>query len=401
MLLEELRKGSFKSLYIEPNKIIFVLNIEKLEKIMNSDKKNTDPGLFDTLRDDLKKGGFKNNLTSDYSDLKEFFLNDERKNRLAKMGKFKRFFYMVWWLLKELLLKLNPTRRLILIIGIIFLVSAGRFGINGENVDFNYNTAVLGGIIILFILMLELKDKLLAKDELSAGKSVQVALMSERSPKVNGWNIWLFTQPANDVGGDLVDFVKLGNKKFGITLADVSGKGLAAALLMAKLQTIIRAFAPDFSNLSELGSKINNVFHKDILPNSFASMVHIQIEENNGNIEVLNAGHPPPILIRNNDIKELKKGNVALGLTGTSKYHTENLEIEDGDFLLVYSDGVSEACNSNLEFFGVERLKKFLTTTTYSLPEQLGQKLLNYIYNFIGDNKKSDDLSIVILQKTK
>jgi len=367
----------------------------------NNYKKNTDPGLLNTLRDDFKKGGFKNNLSSDYSDLKEFFLNDERKKRLAGMGKFKRFFYMGWWLLKELLLKLNPTRRLILIFGILLLLSAGRFGINGQNVDFNYNTAVLGGIIILFILMLELKDKLLAKDELSAGKSVQVALMSERSPKVHGWNIWLFTEPANDVGGDLVDFVQLGNNRFGITLADVSGKGLPAALLMAKLQTIIRAFASDFSNLAEFGLKINNVFHKDILPNSFASMVHIQIEKDKGNIEVLNAGHLPPIFIKGEGIKELKKGNVALGLAGNSKYSTENLDMEEGDFLLVYSDGVSEACNTNLEFFGVDRIKKFLTATTYSSPEQLGQKLLTHIYNFIGENKRSDDLSIVILQKVK
>jgi phosphoserine phosphatase RsbU/P len=369
---------------------------------MNSnDKNNQEPKLFDTLKDDLQKGNFRNDLSTDYSELKEFFLNTERKNRLAGMGKIKRFFVMFWWLLKELLLKLNPTRRLILLIGIILLVSVGRFGVNGDNVNFSSDTSVFGGIIILFILMLELKDKLLAKDELNAGKSVQVALMSERNPKVNGWNIWLFTQPANDVGGDLVDFVKLGNNQFGITLADVSGKGLGAALLMAKLQTIIRAFAPDLAELSSFGEKINKVFHKDILPNSFASMVYLKIEENCGDVEILNAGHLPPLHIKGNQIIELSKGNVALGLSNNSKYNTEKLVMEDSDYLLIYSDGVSEASNLNMEFYGVDRLKNFLKSTTYSSPEILGQRLLNHIYHFIGENKRSDDLSIVILQKTK
>lgn len=366
---------------------------------MKNNNQHKNDKLFDTLKKDISEGGFKSDLTTDFSELKEFFLNSDRKNQLAGMGKFKAFFYMSWWLLKELLLKLNPTRRLVLLIGIILLFSTGHFGVSGSEVNFSSNTSIFGGIIILFVLMLELKDKLLAKDELSAGKSVQSALMSERNPKVNGWNIWLFTQPANDVGGDLVDIVKVNKEKFGITLADVSGKGLAAALLMAKLQTIIRAFAPDFTSVAAFGEKINKVFHKDILPNSFASMAYIQIAENSGSIELLNAGHLPPLLIQAKNIKQLGKGNAALGLMNDSKYHTENLEMSTGDYLLVYSDGVSEARNINSEFFGVERISNFINNTTYNTPEQLGQKLLNHIYSFIGECKRHDDLSIVILKK--
>ncbi len=385
----------------ELNKNKFVLrNKIAVNMPVNNRKNNADPKLFDTIKNDITEGGFSGDLSSDFSDLKEFFLNENRKKQLAGMGKIKRFFYMGWWLLKELLLKLTPTRRLVLLLGIFLLVSPGRCGVTGgEDVNIGANTSIFGGILILFVLMLELKDKLLAKYELNAGKSVQNALMSERNPEVPGWKIWLFTKPANDVGGDLVDIVKISENQHGITLADVSGKGLGAALLMAKLQTMIRAFAPEYSSVEKFAVKINNAFHKDILPNSFASLVYIQLSENNNEIEILNAGHLPPIHISNSLITKLKKGNVALGLAHDSKYSTEKLSLKAGDYLVVYSDGVTEARNSNGNFFGEKRLSDLLTKIQYNSPEQLGQKILQHVEFFIGDAKKHDDLSIVVLKK--
>ncbi|MBK7978655.1 MAG: serine/threonine-protein phosphatase [Ignavibacteriae bacterium] len=366
---------------------------------MNENKNNNERKLYETLRNDISEGGFSTNISKDFGELKEFFLTDGRKTQLAGMGKIKRFFYMFWWILKELLLKLNPTRRLLLVIGFFFLVSAGRFGLNGNNLNFSYDTSVLGGLVILFILMLELKDKLLAKDELNAGKSVQVALMSDKNPKANGWQIWLFTEPANEVGGDLVDFVKTGENKFGITLADVSGKGLAAALLMSKLQTIIRAFAPDAADLAEFGEKINKVFHKDILPNSFASMVYCSIEENINKLEIFNAGHLPPVILKKDEIEILPKGNVALGLSSSAKFTTQNIILETGNCLVIFSDGVTEAKDSNGTFYGTERIYQLLKISSHMSPQQIGERLLNSVRAFIGKEKKHDDLSIVILKK--
>lgn len=359
----------------------------------------TDKKLYNTLKDDISEGGFKNNISTDFEELKEFFLDDERKQRLAGMGKFKRFFYMAWWLLSELLLKLTPTRRLVLVIGILLLVLPGNFGLNGGDVSFSSNTSIFGGILILFVLMLELKDKLLAKDELNAGRTVQNALMSERNPYVPGWKVWLFTQPANDVGGDLVDIVQLENKKHGVTIADVSGKGLGAALLMAKLQTIIRAFTPEHSSLSFLFEKLNSAFHKDIMPNSFASMIYIQITENNSKIDLVNAGHIPPVLIRGNEITSLSKGNVALGLTNNAQFKSESIKLNTNEYFIAFSDGVTEARNSEGKFYGIERLNHLLDKLTYNSPEELGKKILNDVEFFIGEAKKHDDLSVVILKR--
>ena len=355
--------------------------------------------LYDTLKNDISEGGFKGNITTDFEELKEFFLNDERKKRLTGMGKVSRFFYMSWWLLSELLLKLTPARRLVLVFGIALLVLPGRLGMSSSEVDLSTNTSIFGGILILFVLMLELKDKLVAKDELGVGRTVQNALMSERNPIVPGWKIWLFTEPANDVGGDLVDIIELADDKYGVTIADVSGKGLGAALLMAKLQTIIRALSPDYISLSKMFEKVNSTFFKDIMPNSFASLVYIQLFKNNNEIEIVNAGHLPPIIIRDNSINHLEKGNVALGLMGESKFVSEKLLLNNGDYFVAFSDGVTEARNVMGEFFGLEKLSEFIDKATFNSPEELGQKLLLQVKYFIGEAKPHDDLSIVVLKK--
>ena len=367
---------------------------------MTNKPPNSEKKLYQTLRDDIREGGFTKTLSSEFSDVKEYFLNKERKQQLSGMGKVKRFFYMSWWLLKELLFKLTPVRRLLLVIGIFLMMSTGSIGIHGgDSFTVSRDTSFLGGIIILFILMLELKDKLIAKDELSIGKTVQNELTPKCNHTITGWEIWLYTKSANEVGGDLVDIINLGEKKYGITIADVSGKGLGAALLMAKLQTIIRAFAPDYKSISELGEKINNAFYKDILPNSFASMAYFQISENSNSVEILNAGHLPPILLDKRKVTELEKGNIALGLAADSKYNTETIELSEGEYLIVFSDGLTEARNIYGEFFGIERLKIFLQRIDNLSAEQLGQKILNYIRLFIDDAKVHDDLSIVIIRK--
>jgi serine phosphatase RsbU (regulator of sigma subunit) len=358
-------------------------------------KKSDQRKLYDTLKEDISEGGFSSNISNDFEDLKEYFLNEERKKRLAGMGKFKRFFYMAWWLLSELLLKLTPTRRLVLVIGILLLILPGKFGVD----SFSTNTSLFGGIFILFVLMLELKDKLVAKDELGEGRSVQKALMSDISPVVPGWKIWLFTQPANDVGGDLVDIIKLGEGKYGVTIADVSGKGLGAALLMAKLQTIIRALTPEYTSISKLFNKLNYAFHKDILPNSFASMIYVEIFENKDNLNFVNAGHLPPVIIRNREIIELAKGDVALGLAGNSKFKSNKNKLSDGDYFVGFSDGVTEARDISGKFYGVKKLLEFIRNSTYNSPGELGQKILTDVEKFIGAAKTHDDLSIVILKR--
>ena len=124
------------------------------------------------------------------------------------MGHVRRTFRRVFWLIKSLLMKLTPARRILLAIALFLLIPGIHIG-GTEGLRIDVQSPFLSIVIIVIILMLELKDKLVARDELEAGRAVQFALMPPDRPKVPGWDIWLYTQPANDVGGDLVDHLPL------------------------------------------------------------------------------------------------------------------------------------------------------------------------------------------------
>src|SRR2546425_3758516 len=110
--------------------------------------------------------------------------------------------------------------------------------------------------------MLELKDKLLARDEIEIARQVQLALLPSRHPQPDGWSLWSFMRPANDVGADLVDYIELPEGRLGVVLGDVAGEGLGAALLTAKLQATLRALVPPCPALSGLGPQMNDILHR-------------------------------------------------------------------------------------------------------------------------------------------
>jgi serine phosphatase RsbU (regulator of sigma subunit) len=367
----------------------------------NNSSKNNEPRMGKTLRDDIHQVKIKDDLSGAYKDLKEYFLTDERKEKLKTMGNFKKFFIIPWWLLKSLYFKLTPFRRILLVIGIILILLSGNNRIGSENFSIDLvSTAMIAGLIFLFILALELKDKLHAKTELEEGRAVQKALMPETNPEVTGWDIWLYTKPANDVGGDLLDFLKLSEDKFCISVGDVAGKGLSAALLMAKLQSTIRAIVPDYNSLMELGEKINRIFCRDSLPRLFASLIYLELNTQTGKIKILNAGHLPPILIHNNNMEKLKIKSPALGLIPDAIYNEETINLFPLETLIIYSDGLTEARNEMGNFYSEKRLEQLLSEVSNLSSENLGEKMLAEISAFIGKAKTQDDLTIAIIKRT-
>jgi phosphoserine phosphatase RsbU/P len=366
----------------------------------NDTRTNNGQRFSRVLRDDFKNINFSRDIKHEFRELKNFYLSEEQKQRLTEMRRVKGFFYQVGCMVRSLFLHLTPMRRLLTIVGLIFILfdSAIIVNVNNGNVHAN-NNGLIGGTIIFIVLMLELKDKLLAKDELEAGRKVQRALTPERSPKVSGWSIWLYTRPANEVGGDLVDYLKINDSKIGIILADVAGKGLHAALLMAKLQATIRALAADYDSLSELCIKINNIFCRDSLPSIFASMVYMELKPDDSQIRYVNAGHFPPLLTKNDTVNETPKSNTALGLMKDFKYKEEIINLEPGEILIAYSDGVTEARNEYGQFFEKEKLLKVLSRISKYKFENMGEIIVREVDNFVGDAPVNDDLSLILIRK--
>lgn len=369
----------------------------------NEQKKSgrTEPGITRTIRSDFRQTKIKEEFKTEYSNLKQSFLDEERKKKLGKMNPVKRFFVLPWWLLKASYYRLTPFRRLLLVVALIFLFLSGNSQVSDSAVTFNLNLeAVLAGMILLFILALELKDKLLAKTELEEGRAIQQALMPERSPKITGWDIWLYTRSANDVGGDLLDFIQLEKNKFGVAVGDVAGKGLSAALLMAKLQSSIRALVYDHQSLPALGRKLNKIFHRDSLPKIFASMIYAEFSNESGEVKFINAGHFPPIMLKDKKVEQLEKDAPALGLVPDADFHEQIAILNKNDYMIIYSDGLTESRNENGEFFGEERFIELLKNSTITSAQQLGEIILFGVDKFVGKNPAHDDLTLAILKKT-
>ncbi|HMB93018.1 MAG TPA: PP2C family protein-serine/threonine phosphatase, partial [Rhodothermales bacterium] len=319
-----------------------------------------------TLIEDVKRGDFQRSLNRDLEDVYLYFLDPQTRHELDQKEESERWLYISFWLVKSSILKLSPARRLLLL-GSVLLFVAGFFG--------NIFALVLGFILPLLILLLELKDKLLAQDELETGRAVQFALMPRAHPSVAGWETWLFTRPANEVGGDLVDYLEIKDGGLSLVLGDVAGKGLGAALVTATLQATLRAIAPDFDDLAALGSQVNHIFRRDGLPSRFVSMAYLEVQPDASRVRLLNAGHMPPLLIQRGGVRKMSKGGPALGLMPDAPYTEQHIDMAAGELLLVYSDGLTEARNEQGAFFE-DRLRTLLPKLRGLSAEGAGRLLL-------------------------
>ncbi len=314
------------------------------------------------------------------------------------MGRVKRTLSLAFWLLKALFLKLTPARRLLLLVSFWFMWQ-GSFQFTSGNTRITFDFPFFGIALLLLILMLELKDKLLARNELEAGRAVQLALMPTRAPSLPGWDIWLFTRSANDVGGDLVDYLQIDPQRLAVVLGDVAGKALPAALLMAKLQATIRALASQCDTLDELGRRVNHILNRDGLPNRFATLVYLELAPGSDHVRLLIAGHMPPLLLRAGTIDELPRGAIALGIMPDADFTEQHVDMHPGEIMLVYSDGVTEAQNRAGDFFGDDRLRAALAANGTSTAEAAGRAVLAAADAFTGDAPVFDDLSLIVLKR--
>jgi hypothetical protein len=362
-------------------------------------------GLFTMLRadiahvfGDLRRRGVHRSINAARDEAEAFYLDEASRKKLAGMNAVSREIRRVFWLIKSLLLKLTPTRRVLLALAIVMLTTSinydGRRGWTGS-----VQLPTFGAVLMGIVLMLELKDKLVARNELVAGRAVQLALMPTASPVIPGWDVWLYTEPANDVGGDLVDHLPLGGDRHGLALGDVAGKALPAALLMVKLQATIRALAPEMKTLDVLGESVNRILHRDGLPNRFATLVYLVLSEESGDVRYLLAGHLPPLVVRGSDIDTLAPGSVALGLIAEASFAEQTLHLDVGDVLVVFSDGVIEATNSADEFFGDDRLMSAVRSAVGRSAQAIGEHVLERLSAFVGETRPYDDVSIVIVRR--
>lgn len=362
-------------------------------------RRRSDANLGRVFVEDLRRTHLQRDYGRELKDLYNFYLDDESRDRLASMGRIRRAFSILYWLLKSLLMKLAPARRLLLLAALVLMV-VGDLSLEFASRVYQADMRLWGCLLVLIVLALELKDKLVARDEIQIAREVQLALLPSVMPTIPGWQVWSTSRPANHVGGDLVDYVELGGFRHGVVLGDVAGKGLGAALLTAKLQATLRALVPEAATLVDLGSQLNTIFVHDGLDNRFATLFYAELEHDSGQCRYLNAGHNPAFLIRESGITPLGASSLPLGMLPVASYEEVPLELAPGDLLLAYSDGLTEAENADGEEFGADRLMAMLPELRGLPPLVVGERILERVDRFLGEARPGDDLSVVAIVRS-
>jgi serine phosphatase RsbU (regulator of sigma subunit) len=262
-------------------------------------------------------------------------------------------------------------------------------------------------IEIAFLHQLELEKARLERD-LQVARRVQAGLLPQSMPTLDGWQIAALWQPARMVSGDLYDFLRFNNGKLGIVIADVTDKGVPAALIMANTRSILRAVV-SIANRSQLQSpgrllhRVNRILHHEIPLGMFVTCLLVILDPVSGKVTFSNAGHNLPYHRTPQGIIEPQASGAPLGVFPNSSYDDHELVIQPGESLFMYSDGLPEAHNSQGEMFDYWRLRQILTYSTEGAAlngEALLHKLMEQLALFAGpDWEQEDDVTMVTLER--
>ncbi len=233
--------------------------------------------------------------------------------------------------------------------------------------------------------------------DLLLARQVQLRLFPQQMPKVCGLDYTGCCQPARHAGGDYFDFIDLGAGKLAIALADVSGKGVAAALLMASLQGRLQSIVKSSAEPAAVLRKLNRDFFQMTESSRFASMIYGVFEERTGLFRYANAGHLPPLLFRSGEVTKLMPGGPVLGVFPDAAYEEASVQLVGGDTLIFYTDGLTEAPSPDGEEFGSERLIRLVPTPQGRTAAEVRDALLREVRAFSGAHQH-DDLTMIVLR---
>jgi sigma-B regulation protein RsbU (phosphoserine phosphatase) len=235
--------------------------------------------------------------------------------------------------------------------------------------------------------------------DMEVAKQMQRTLLPSREPKFPGYHFFAYYESAYQVGGDYYDYVSLPDNRLAVVVGDVAGKGVPAALLMAKLSSDVRQWLSIEPDPAKALGMINQIFSGYGWDDRFVTMIVAVIDANKNQLTLVNAGHMPPIL-RNaaGEVTEIggEQAGLPVGVVEDFEFESYQHQLVPGDFVTIFTDGFSEAMNSNRELYGVERMNVIIKDQAVS-PVVLGNHLLEDVRRFAGDFPQSDDMCLVCL----
>lgn len=246
----------------------------------------------------------------------------------------------------------------------------------------------------------ELKKRL--DYELGLARQIQTSFLPSRPPRLPGYDIAAAWHAARLVGGDFYDMIPLQHERLGLVMADVSDKGLAAALFMALTRTVIRTMAIGKPTPREALERANDVIIADAQSDMFVTAFYGVLDTTNGRVEYVNAGHNPPLVYRHisQTVHPLKEHGIALGIMPNVDQPQAMLQLECGDVLVMYTDGVTDALDIGEEEFGLSRLTEIVQEHSEKSAQGLTDEILGAVQEFTKGAAQFDDLTLMVVKRT-
>jgi serine phosphatase RsbU (regulator of sigma subunit) len=255
---------------------------------------------------------------------------------------------------------------------------------------------------------MELENARLERD-LQMARRVQAGLLPSQMPVIEGWEVAAFWQPARVVSGDLYDFILFPDGKLGLVVADVTDKGVPAALLMANARSVLRGVAASAGRSGwdapgRLLMQVNEVLSAEMPMDMFVTCLLAVLDPHSGHLRYANAGHNPPYLRTSQGVLELRASGIPLGLFPDLEYEEKEVYLEDGDRLLIYSDGLVEAHNPEREMYGFPRLRAEIAAIAADLRppgDAVIERLMQSLTEFTGPGwEQEDDITLLTISRT-
>jgi len=334
----------------------------------------------------------------------ELYAKEVSWTRTEGESRWRRFWRVVRGLFWSMMMKLSPARRVLFLVALVLLFFPV-FSVHTEEHDFDLeNVRFLGGVGLLVLLALELSDRVTMKRDLEIAREIQSWLMPAAAPKVPGVDIAFATRPANTVAGDYYDaFFRPAapeqDQRLLLVVADVAGKSVPAALLMATLQASLRTLAALPGSLLELVTRLNQyACAQNLGGQRFTTAFLAELEPASGRVTYVNAGHNWPVLRHvSGAIERLETGGLPLGITPGALYECGHTTLDAKDLLLIFTDGLVEAENDREEEYGEPRMLGILSGAGGSASEVLKQ-LMSSVDAFVGLARQHDDITCLVLR---
>ena len=242
------------------------------------------------------------------------------------------------------------------------------------------------------------KEQRALQHDLDNVSLVQYSLLPTQDLKVDGWRAYYHYEAAGPVSGDYCDLMSNGSGDLFFLLGDVSGKGIAASMLMAHLHATFRSLITLDLPVDQLVERANQVFANCTMPAYYATLVCGRARRS-GAIELCNAGHCPPLLIRRGDVSCIEATGLPIGIFCQEKYSASELQLEPGDSLLLYTDGLTESRSPYDAEYGADRLSRVVGANNSLAPQALTAACIEDARSFRGGHPKPDDLTVMVVQR--